>query len=267
MANYISINRALQNAYGVLARCTGVPFQVYRVQPFASGNYIQPQNLIAENAVMDRRPMKSGNFGFEGDKQMQNFWYEVIGDCLKFQVGDVFVSNDKVFNTGDVTVPYKTTEFLGMCLAENMPTMQPIFAKINTQAQFYTPNILPVNTTGLYPTQQVYDSTLPNMLPIILQNGKFTPLNAGQEAALIPIGITSRRSYGGDIYNVPTMNMPPVEKRLIYVPNLDGFQPKAADEVVFSDGSRYRIDSNFHLTSGTSGGMYVCSKHVTGGGQ
>jgi hypothetical protein len=237
-----------------------VPFNIYRVAPNSSGDYIQPQNLIATNVLMDRRPMKASNPGFEGDPELRSFWYEIIGNCLPFRVGDIFVSNDQVFNTGDVTTNYTTTEFIGMCLAENMPTMQPIMAKINTTAQLYTPNILPT-------LQDYMDSTLPNMMPIILQNGAFTPLNAGQEAAVLPIGVQSRRSYGGEIYNQPTANMPPVEKRLIYCPALNNYQPKASDEFVFADGSRYRIDSNFHLSSGTSGGVYVCSKHVTGGGQ
>lgn len=210
--------------------------------------------------MMDRRPMKGDNPGFEGDKELKPFWYEIIGNCLPFQVGDVFVSNDQAFNTGDVTAPYPTTEFIGMCLAENMPTMQPIMARINTQAQLYTPNLLPN-------MQDYMDSTLPNMQPIILENGKFTPSNAGQIACMLPIGVVSRRSYGGDIYNQPTANMPPVEKRLVYCPPLAGYQPKAADAIIFRDGSRYRIDSNFHFTAGASGGIYVCSKYVTGGAQ
>jgi hypothetical protein len=267
MANYISINRILQNAYNVLAQVTGIPWLVYRVQPNSSGDVIQPQNLIRTNVLMDRRPMKGSNPGFEGDKALQSFWYEIIGNCLPFQVGDIFVSNDKVFNRGDVTAPYPTTEFVGMCLAENMPTMQPIFGRINTTAQLYTPNIYPTTQSGLIPQQNLYDSTLPNMMPIILQNGNFIPLNAGQEAALIPIGVMSRRSYGGEIYNQPTANMPPVEKRLVYLPPLNGYQAKAADMLVFSDGSRYRIDSNYHQTSGASGNVFVCSKHLTGSGQ
>lgn len=258
MANYISINRILQHAYGVLSQVTGIPWTVYRLSANASGDYIQPQNLIATNVLMDRRPMTSSNPGFEGDKQMQSFWYEIIGNCLPFRVGDIFVSNDKVFNTGDVTTNYQTTEFIGMCLAENMPTMQPIMAKINSVAQLYTPSLLPN-------MQDYMDSTLPNMQPIVIENGKCSLANAGQVAARLPIGVTSRRSYGGDIYNQPTPNMPPVEKRLVYIPGLPGYQPKAADEIVFADGSRYRIDSNFHLTAGTTGGLYVCSKHVTGG--
>jgi hypothetical protein len=260
LSNYISINRILQHAYGVLAQVTGIPFQVYHVGPNSSGDYIQPENLVATNCVMDRRPMKSSNPGFEGDKQLASFWYEVIGNALPFTVGDIFVSNDKVFNRGDVTTDYTTTEFIGMCLAENMPTMQPIMAKINTVAQLYTPNLLPN-------LQDYMDSTLPNMMPIVLVNGQFTPSNAGQIACNIPIGVQSRRSYGGEIYNQPTANMPPVEKRLIYCPALNGYQPKASDEFVFADGSRYRVDSNFHLSAGTSGGIYVCNKHITGGGQ
>jgi hypothetical protein len=267
MSNYVSINRILQSAYGVLAQVTGIPWVVYRIQPSASGNYIQPQNQIATNVMMDRRPMAGNNPGFEGDKELKTFWYEIIGNCLPFQVGDVFVSNDKVFNTGDVTTPYRSDEFVGMCLAENMPTMQPIMARINTVAQLYTPNIYPTNQSGITPQQNYYDSTLPNMQAIVLENGQFIPANAGQQASYIPIGVLSRRSYGGDIYEQPTANMPPQEKRIIFVPALPGYQPKAADQLVMLDGSRYRLDSNYHQSVGTCGGLYIARKHVTGAGQ
>jgi hypothetical protein len=260
MSNYISIHPILQHAYGVLAQVTGIPWNVYRPQPNSSGDYIQPQNLIATNVMMDRHPMKSGNPGFEGDKQLPVFWYEIIGNCLPFQVGDIFVSNDQVYNIGVTETNYPSDEFVGMCLAENMPTMQPIMARINTTMQLYTPNLLPN-------LQDYMDSTLPNMQPIILDNGQFGPANAGQIAANIPIGVVSRRSYGGEIYNQETANMPPVEKRLIFVPALPGYQPKAGDEMVMLDGSRYRIDSNYHQSVGTCGGLYVCGKHITGGGQ
>lgn len=260
MANYISINRILQHAYGVLSQVTGIPWLVYRVQPNSNGDYIQEQNLIATNVIMDRRPMKGSNPGFEGAKQVPNFWYEIIGNCLPFRIGDIFVSNDKVFNFGAVATKFSADEFVGMCLAENMPTMQPIMARINTTMQLYTASILPT-------VQNYFDSTLPNRMPIILVNGQFMAQNTGQTAAVIPVGVMYYRSYSGEIFEQSTANMPPVEKRLVFVPALPGYQPIASDELVMADGSRYIIDGNYHQDVGAVGGLYICRKHVTGGAQ
>jgi hypothetical protein len=260
MTNWINITRIAQNTYGVLAQVTGIPVNVYRLTANSNGNWIQPQNLVVSNLKCDRMPMKAGDKGFEGPSDLRNFWYELMFNGNNFLVGDVFVSNDHVLNKGWVETTYNSTEFVGWCLAENMPTRAPIGARLNTTAQIYTSAIVP-------DVNNYFNSTLPNRMPIILQNGRFAALNAGQEAAVIPIGVMPYRSYGGDIYNQETANMPPLEKRLLYVPPLPGYQVIAGDEFVFADGSRYNIDSNYHQTVGASGSWYICRKHVTGQGQ
>lgn len=260
MTSWISITRNLQNAYGVASVHIGPPFSVYRITPESNGNVIQPQNLIADNIRVDRQVMKAGDKAFEGAKDLPNFWYKIMANCNPFLVGDIFVLKDLPLNTGWVATTYKTAEFTAFCLAENMPTRHPIGARLNTTAQIYTSSCLPT-------PQDYFDSTNPNRMPIILINGKFAALNAGQEAAVIPVGVMPSRSYGGNIYNQPTPNMPPVEKRLVYIPPMFGYQPVASDELIFKDGSRYQIDSNYHQTSGTSGNVFICKKFVTGAGQ
>jgi hypothetical protein len=258
--SYISITRILQSAYGVAAQQVGPPFSVYRTTDNSSGNLIQPQNLIADNVRVDRQVMKAGDKAFEGTKDLPNFWYKIMANCNSFLVGDIFILKDLPLNRGWVSTTYKTAEFTGFCLAENMPTRHPIGARLNTTAQLYTSSCLP--TAANY-----FDSTTPNLMPIILVNGKYTPLNAGQEAAVIPVGMMPYRSYGGNLYNQPTPDQPPVEKRLVYMPQLEGYQPRASDRLIFADGSRYDIDSNYHQASGASGGLYVCRKYVTGAAQ
>lgn len=260
MTSWISITRILQNAYGVASVHIGIPMNVYRITPESNGDYIQPQNLIAQGIRVDRQPMSKTNKGFEGTKELNNFWYEIMANCNPFQIGDIFVSTDCVLNKGWVVTPYKSDEFIGLCLSENMPTRAPICARINTTAQLFTANCLP--TSSGY-----FDGTNPNRQPIALQNGKFQPANAGQRAANIPIGVMTYRSYGGDIYGVPTPNMPPLEKRLVFIPALPGYQPVASDELIFKDGSRYVLDSNYHQDVGAVGGLYVARKFVTGAGQ
>lgn len=259
MANYISLTRIAQRCYGVAANIVGPPFSVYRVNSTSSGDWIQPQNMIADNIRADRMPMKSGDTAFEGAKELPNFWYEIMANCNSFQVGDIFVLKNAPLNKGWVSTPYRTDEFTGFCLAENMPTRHPIGARLNTTVQLYTSSCLP--TPSNY-----FDNTNPNRMPIILQNGRFTPLNAGQEAARIPVGVMPYRSFG-NLYNQPTPDMPPVEKRLVYVPAIPGYQVVASDEFIFQDGSRFSVDSNYHQTTGTSGGLYICRKFVTGAGQ
>jgi hypothetical protein len=244
----------------VAAVQVGPPFSVYRTTDGSSGNIIQPQNLIADNVRVDRQVMKSGDKAFEGTKDLPNFWYKIMANCNSFLVGDIFILKNLPLNRGWVATTYNTTEFTAFCLAENMPTRHPIGARLNTTAQLYTSSCLP--TAANY-----FDSTNPNRMPIILVNGQFVALNAGQEAAVIPVGVMPYRSYGGGIYNQPTPDMPPVEKRLIYLPALPGYVPVASDELIFQDGSRYQIDSNYRQVTGTSGGLYICKKFVTGGGQ
>ena len=258
MANYISMTRIAQHVYGVLAQVTGIPMSVYRIQPNSNGDWIQPQNLIAQNVRVDRQPSPAGNKGFESAKRMETFWYELMADCTPFLVGDIFVSNDQVLNKGSVTVNYNTTEFVGLCLAENMPTRAPVAARINTTAQLYTANLLPNR-------QNYFDSTLPNRMPIILQNGIFSAVNAGQQAAVIPIASMPFRNFGS-IYAQPTANVTPAERRLIYIPPMNGYVPVATDELVFADGSRYIIESNYIQTSGTAGTQAICTKIVSGQG-
>lgn len=260
MTSWISITRILQNAYGVAAVHIGIPMDVYRITPESNGDYIQPQNKIASGIRVDRQPLKKSDKGFEGTKELNNFWYEIMANCNPFQIGDIFVSADPVLNAGWVATPFQSDEFVGLCLAENFPTRAPICARINTTAQLYTANCLPT-------PDHYFNGTNPNRQPIVLQNGKFGPLNAGQTAAKLPVGVMTYRSYGGDIYNQDTPNTPPLEKRLVFIPALNGYQPIASDELIFQDGSRYVLDSNYHQDAGTVGGIYVVRKFVTGAGQ
>ena len=263
---WISVTRIAQHAYGVAAQHVGIPMNIYRISPNSSGDWIQPQNLYAQNRRVDRQPSPAGNKGFETSKKNEVFWFELMADCNDLLVGDVFVSTDPVLNKGWVTVNYDSTEFIGLCLAENMPTRAPVAARLNTMAQFFTPSISPSTQTGLVPVQNYYDSTLPNKQAIILENGKFTRANAGQIAANIPIAFMPFRNFG-EIYNQPTMNVTGSERRLIYVPPMNGYQPVAGDEFVIVDGSRYVMESNYHQDSGTAGNQFVCFKIVSGGGQ
>lgn len=258
MTSWISITRILQNAYGVASVHVGIPMNVYRVTDTSNGDYIQDSNLIASNIRIDRQPMKKNDKGFEGTKELNNFWYEIMANCNPFQVGDIFVSNDQVLNSGWVATSFDSDEFVGLCLAENMPTRAPIAARINTTAQLYTASCLPT-------ADHYFDGTDPNRQPIVLSSGIFGP--ATGTAAKLPIGVMTYRSYGGDIYNNPTPNMPPLEKRLVFIPALNGYQPIASDELVFQDGSRYVLDSNYHQDVGAVGGIYVVRKFVTGAGQ
>lgn len=260
MTDYIDITYLANMAYGVGASIIGPPFSAYRVQPESNGDMVQPQNLLSTCVPVDRRPMKSSDESFEGPGDLRNFWYELMGNFNCYLVGDIFILNQAPLNKGWVSTTYPTTEFTGFCLAENYPTRHAIGARLNTTAQLYTSSLVPDNNGH-------FDSTYPNRMPIILQNGQFVPLNAGQTAAILPVGVMPHRSYGGNIYNQPTFDVPPVEKRLVYVPPLNGYQPIASDELLFADGSRYIIESNYHQTSGTSGGIFICRKHVTGGGQ
>lgn len=258
MSNWLTITKIAQHCYGVLAQQVGIPFNIYRIQPTSNGNWIQPQNLIAQNVRVDRQPMLSGNKGFESAKRMETFWYELMADCTPFLVGDIFVSNDQVLNQGSVTVNYNTTEFVGLCLAENMPTRAPIAARINTTAQLYTASLLPNR-------QNYFDSSLPNRMPIILQNGSFSAVNTGQTAAVIPVASTPFRNFG-QIYSQPTANVTPAERRLVYIPPMPGYVPIPTDEILFADGSRYILESNYIQQSGTAGTQAVCVKIVSGQG-
>lgn len=260
MTDYQDITYVANMAYGIGAAIIAPPFSAYRIQPESSGNYVQPQNLLSKCVPVDRRPMKSSDDSFEGPSDLKNFWYELMGNFNCYLVGDVFILNRAPLNKGWVSTTYPSTEFTGFCLAENYPTRHAIGARLNTTAQLYTSSTKP-DPNGHF------DSTYGNRMPIILQNGKFASLNAGQIAAEIPVGVMPHRSYGGAIYNQSTANMPPLEKRLVYMPPLNGYQPVASDELLFTDGSRYIIESNYHQTTGTSGGIYICRKHVTGGGQ
>src|SRR6185437_14692947 len=257
MANYISITRILQMAYGAGAQIVGIPFNVYRIQNNGATNYIDSTNLIASNIRVDRQPVASGNKGFETTRRMEVMWWELMGNFNNFQVGDVFVSNDTVLNQGWVEVPYSSDDFIGFMLAENMPTRAPIGARLHTQAKLYTANILPNGSN-------IFDNTQPNKQPIVLSNGTFSPASMGT-AANIPIAYMPHRNYG-DIYQPYTPNMTPMERRIVYVPPLNGYQPVAGDEFVFQDGSHYYIESNYHQDSGTVGNQFLCAKVVDGAG-
>lgn len=257
MANWISITRIAQHTYGVLALQVGIPMNVYRITSSSNGDWIQPNNLFASNIRVDRQPMKKGDKGFESAKNLDTFWYELMADCTPFLVGDVFVSNDTVLNQGSVVTTFPNHEFIGLCLAENMPTRAPIAARINTTAQLYTPALVPNR-------QSYYDSTLPNKMPIICMDGQFQALNNGQIASFIPIAFMPARA-AGNIYHQPTANVTQQERRLIYTPPLNGYRVIPGDEFVLPTGARYVVVGNYSQDSGTSGGQFLVEKVVSGG--
>jgi hypothetical protein len=50
----------------------------------------------------------------------------------------------------------------------------------------------------------------------------------------------------------------------MYVPPLNGFVPKAGDQLVLENGSRYILISNYGQDTGTVGGQYIAEKIVSG---
>lgn len=259
MANWISLTRQIQHCYGVAAQHVGIPTDVYRLSINSNGDWIQPSNLIYPGVYVDREPMKAGTVGFESAKRMETFWYTLMCNCTPLLLGDIFIAQNVPLLVGSVTVTYPINEFIGFCLAENMPTRGPVAARLNTTAQLFTPSILPNN-------QNYYDSTLPNKMPIVCENGQFAPAPALSEGSNIPVGSMPFRNYG-QIYNQPTANVTPAERRIVYIPPLPGYMPIAGDELVFADGSRYTVESNYQQRVGTVGTQAIVTKIVSGQAQ
>ena len=264
MTNYVNITKQMNKGCGVGASHTGIPMKVYRITDTSNGDFIADANLLFQMWA-DRAHMQKREAAFESAERLETYWYELLINNNPLLLGDVLISSDPYLNAGYTTVTYSTGQFIGFCLAGQPPTDHAIAARLDTLAQFYRPNLDPTTETIGEQTVPYWDSTQPQSLPLLCVDGVFQLGATTDTAAKIPIG-SMPLNNSGDIYSAPTANVTTQERRRIYVPPLPGFTLKATDEFIISDGSRYRLDSNYYQTAGTVGGQYMASKVVSGSG-
>jgi hypothetical protein len=247
---------------GVGARHIGIPGWIYRITPTSNGDIIQDSNKQFQ-IFADRAKMRRLDPAFESAERLETFWFELLLDALPLQLGDIWVINDPYLNVGAVTVPFPTTQYVGFVMAAMPPIKHAIAARVDTNARLYRPNLTPTTTNLGGTNMQYFDSTLPAELPVRCVNGQFQLGEVGQIAATIPIG-TMPLNNTGNIYNQPTANVTSQERRRVYVPPLNGFTPKAGDQMILDNGSRYILISNYGQDVGTVGGQYIAEKIVSG---
>lgn len=260
MSNYVSINRIMNHACGVGAARIGIPMGVYRLSNASNGDYIQPSNLLF-SIHADRAQMRRDDPAFESSLRLETYWFELLINSNPLVLGDILVSQDRVYNQGAQIVEFPSDQFIGFCMAGMPPIKHAIAARLDINALIFTPSLAPSKEIGGVP---YFDTTTPQDLPIVCKNGIYAPGLLTDVPSAVPVG-TMPMNNGGSIYSSATANMPTQERRRVYIPPLPGYTPRAGDKLVLESGSRYVLLSNYTQLAGTVGTQALVEKIVTGG--
>jgi hypothetical protein len=254
---YIDVQNQIQAGLRLAANEIGVPHSIYRVGSQSNGDVLNAENLIAQNVLVRTTVAYGGQMrlALETEKQMGMLWYNLVFDCRPFQVGDIFVNTDPVYNAGATGVSYPTLEFKGFALADRSPEKKNLGGRLNLQAY--------INRMSAGPdSSDRYDRTNLNAQPLILTNGQFALGTPGETGSLIPMGLlTSGRSYGDRAFD----QIPGEERKsgwVCYVPPLPGFHFKAGDRIITELGARYTVIVPFGQEIGASGFQLFLEREV-----
>lgn len=255
--NYVHAQNLIDKGRGKAALRLGQPYDVYRLQPNAAQNFLDPVNRIATGVLILRRPDRS-LANVEGTLLTLVPW-ETVGDFRNWLVGDVFLQNDEIFGEGYTLVDYSSLEFDAFCLAFHGPVKKTMGARLDRTCRIIRPL-----ETGTDPNGYL-SGDISKGAPLKLANGKFvfgSQSEAITDGALIPVGFASHTRARGDILSeIPSTTG--VAIFMLYLPPLPGYTVREGDRIEAGDGSRYVVQNPYEQEAGMAGSQITCTRQVS----
>lgn len=268
MVNYAQIQARIDRGKGKAAAKLGQPYTVFRCGPTTTGDYPNAWQTVATDFPVFRRRLKSER---EIETAIANaaLFYDIVGDMTRFVLGDVFFQTDPPYQPGvsygmgatkfDIE-PDDTSEdqFNGFGLAWHPPVRKAVGGRLDRAVRIYRATNAPTTQRD---ASQYWQTTHPGDRAFIMQNGELTLAPAGTPGSLIPAGFTSAyRPYGPLPFKPSPPAMPRPSHSFIYLPPLQGYQPREGDAIITPDDQRYVVVQPFYQIAGVAGSQLICDR-------
>ena len=267
MVNYARIQHKIDKGLGIAGKHLGPPYNVYRPDSTASGDFPNGWDLVGTGVpVFIRRTT---------DAKIQNallasgtMWFDVIGNVEPYLIGDVFLLEDPAYSpgisygTGATALP-GTQRFTAFTLAWHAPVDEPVGARCDTRGQIFRPQG-PPDTSFADGSSQWRGGTYAAQ-PLVLQNGVYSFLSAfeGRDASFVPVGVSSTdRPPRGRLIPPPIPGDMQIPRYFMYVPPLPGYTPAEGDRVVTEQGARYLVTNPYYQQTGVVGNQMGVDRMV-----